>query len=133
MEVPVPRSTGQGLLLQSSCIPTIHGGQMCESGHRSNHKSPTVQYLANSSICAFESPIGDRDGRYHHLFDPRTGTSSGRYRAITVVAPNATTADALSTAFASMDVPDVKMVLTQYPSATARLTARSGEVTTLSL
>ena len=36
-------------------------------------------------------------------------------------------------AFASMDVPDVKMVLTQYPSATARLTARSGEVTTLSL
>ena len=29
MEVPVPRSTRQGLLLQSSCIPAIHGGQMC--------------------------------------------------------------------------------------------------------
>jgi len=75
----------------------------------------------------------DRDGRYHHLFDPRTGTSSRRYRAITVVALNDTTADALSTAFASMDLPDIKMVLTQYPSATASLTARSGEVTTLSL
>jgi hypothetical protein len=23
---------GQGLLLQSFCIPAIHGGQMCESG-----------------------------------------------------------------------------------------------------
>ena len=25
--------TWQGLLLQSYCIPAIHGGQMCESGH----------------------------------------------------------------------------------------------------
>ncbi len=33
MDVQVPRSTWQGLLLQSSCIPAIHGGQMCESGH----------------------------------------------------------------------------------------------------
>ena len=32
--------------------------EMCESGHRTNHKSPTVQYLANSSIRGFESPIG---------------------------------------------------------------------------
>ncbi len=31
---------------------------MCESGHRSNHKSPTAKYLANSPICAFDSPIG---------------------------------------------------------------------------
>ncbi len=28
-DVQVPRSTGQGLLLQSFCIPAIHGGQMC--------------------------------------------------------------------------------------------------------
>jgi len=33
MDVQVPRSTWQGLLLQSFCIPAIHGGQMCESGH----------------------------------------------------------------------------------------------------
>jgi hypothetical protein len=32
MDVQVPRSTWQGLLLQSFCIPAIHGGQMCESG-----------------------------------------------------------------------------------------------------
>ena len=40
-DVQVPRSTG-----------------MCESGHRTNHKSPTVGYLANSSIRGFDSPIG---------------------------------------------------------------------------
>ena len=33
---------------------------MCESGHRSIHKSPTTQYLANSPTCAFDSPIGRR-------------------------------------------------------------------------
>ncbi len=32
--------------------------RMCESGHRTSHKSSTVQYLANSSICGFDSPIG---------------------------------------------------------------------------
>jgi hypothetical protein len=32
MDVLVPRSTWQGLLLQSFCISAIHGGQMCESG-----------------------------------------------------------------------------------------------------
>ena len=30
---------------------------MCESGHRTSHKSPTVEYFANSSIRGFESPI----------------------------------------------------------------------------
>ena len=67
-------------------------------------------------------------GRHHHLFDPSTGTSTRRYRGITVVAANATTADALSTGFASMDIDDVKQALRHYPSATARLTTHTGEV-----
>jgi len=39
-------------------------------------------------------------GGGHHLFDPRTGQSPGHWRAVTVLAPTAETADALSTAFA---------------------------------
>ena len=70
----------------------------------------------------------EETGRHHHLFDPRTGTSTRRYRGITVVAANATTADALSTGFASMDIDDVKRVLRHYPSATARLTTHTGEM-----
>ncbi len=38
------------------------------------------------------------DGRWHHLIDPRTGHSAAGLRAVTVEAPTATEADALSTA-----------------------------------
>ncbi|MBC8339968.1 MAG: FAD:protein FMN transferase [Rhodospirillales bacterium] len=40
----------------------------------------------------------DSSGRHHHLFDPASGDSPGHYRAVSVSAPDATTADALSTA-----------------------------------
>jgi thiamine biosynthesis lipoprotein len=44
----------------------------------------------------------DRAGRHHHLFDPRTGRSAQDFFSVTVIAPRATTADALSTAIAVM-------------------------------
>jgi len=73
----------------------------------------------------------DARGRHHHLFDPHSGASSNRYLGITVIAPTATTADALSTGFASMDVDEVKKVLRYFPSVTARITTSAGEVVTL--
>jgi FAD:protein FMN transferase len=39
----------------------------------------------------------DASGRHHHLFDPYTGKSAQHYRSVSVVAPDATTADGLST------------------------------------
>jgi len=42
----------------------------------------------------------DTAGRRHHLFDPRSGASPGWWRSVTVLAPTAEAADALSTAFA---------------------------------
>jgi thiamine biosynthesis lipoprotein len=44
--------------------------------------------------------IFDAEGRRHHLFDPRTGASPGWWQSVTVIAPTADAADALSTAFA---------------------------------
>jgi thiamine biosynthesis lipoprotein len=38
------------------------------------------------------------DGRWHHLIDPRTGRSGGGPSPVTIAAPEATVADALSTA-----------------------------------
>ena len=38
----------------------------------------------------------DRAGRFTHLFDPRTGRSPARYHSVSVIAPTATEADALS-------------------------------------
>jgi thiamine biosynthesis lipoprotein len=40
----------------------------------------------------------DPSGRHHHLLDPRTGRSRNAFRSVTVMAPRATAADALSTA-----------------------------------
>jgi len=73
----------------------------------------------------------EESGRHHHLFDPRTGKSTQRFRGITVIAPTATTADALSTAFASMDMEEVKNVLRYYPATTARIAMHTGKVLTL--
>ena len=73
----------------------------------------------------------DVRGRHHHLFDPHSGASANRYLGITVIAPTATTADALSTSFASMDMDEVKKVLRFFPSVTARITTSAGELVTL--
>jgi thiamine biosynthesis lipoprotein len=40
----------------------------------------------------------DDAGRYHHLFDPRTGRSAVGYHAVSVISRRATLSDALSTA-----------------------------------
>ena len=53
----------------------------------------------------------DRDGRFNHLLDPRSGLPSQRYESVTVVAPNATMADALSTAFSLMQIEAIRDVV----------------------
>ncbi|WP_431858416.1 FAD:protein FMN transferase [Azospirillum sp.] len=56
--------------------------------------------LADRAV-ATSSGLGtpfDASGRNHHIFDPVTGRSSHEARRVTVVARDATTADALSTA-----------------------------------
>ncbi|MDJ0944976.1 MAG: FAD:protein FMN transferase [Kiloniellales bacterium] len=45
----------------------------------------------------------DGEGRFHHLFDPRLGRSSNRYLGLSVRAPTATQADALSTGLFHLD------------------------------
>jgi thiamine biosynthesis lipoprotein len=45
----------------------------------------------------------DRTGRFHHLFDPRSGASAARWSSFSVVAATATEADALSTGFSALD------------------------------
>lgn len=58
--------------------------------------------LADRAV-ATSSPAGtvlDPAGHHHHLFDPATGRSSEGARRVSVVAPDAMLADALSTALA---------------------------------
>lgn len=53
------------------------------------------------------------DRRHNHLLDPRSGLSSHRYHSVSVVAADATTADALSTAFSLMPEADIRALSQQ--------------------
>ncbi|HPF47907.1 MAG: FAD:protein FMN transferase [Alphaproteobacteria bacterium] len=73
----------------------------------------------------------DPSGNYHHLFDPRTGKSSQLYASVTVTSLDATTADALSTAFSNTSLPEIKEVLKHFKGCSARLTHQDGTVTVI--
>ncbi len=64
--------------------------------------------LATSSGSGFQF---DAAGRFNHIFDPRSGKSSQRYRSVSVVTQKAATADALSTAFTLMAPEAISAVL----------------------
>ncbi|MFX6865385.1 FAD:protein FMN transferase, partial [Acinetobacter baumannii] len=63
----------------------------------------------------------DAKGRFTHLFDPATGRSPQRYRSVSVMAPTATEADALSTAFSLMPLSDIADIVAARPNLQARI------------
>ena len=69
-----------------------------------------------------------KDGKHHHLFDPRTGASTDIYKSVSVTAPNATTADALSTAFSALPPSDIRRVLKAHPNARAIIIGKNEEM-----
>ncbi|NIR60638.1 MAG: FAD:protein FMN transferase, partial [Gammaproteobacteria bacterium] len=68
----------------------------------------------------------ERSGRHHHLLDPGTGRSRNAYRSVTVLAPRATTADALSTALFLMPGPRAETLLRQAGADAAWLIHADG-------
>ena len=68
----------------------------------------------------------DAAGRFTHLFDPKTGLSPTRYRTVSVIAPTASEADALSTAFSLMAVPQIADIVASRPNVQARMIDSSG-------
>ena len=56
---------------------------------------------------------------YHHLFNPHSGTSANFVKAVSIIAPTATLADALSTTVAVMPKDKSKKLLSLYPTITA--------------
>jgi thiamine biosynthesis lipoprotein len=68
----------------------------------------------------------DEQGRFNHLFDPSTGACAYPARNLTVVAGQATAADALSTAFALMNEEGIKSILSRSGDAQSYITTESG-------
>jgi thiamine biosynthesis lipoprotein len=70
----------------------------------------------------------DAAGRFNHLFDPKTGHSPHIYRSVTVVASTAAAADALSTAFSLMRLPDIERMLVGLDNTAVYLILHDGTV-----
>ena len=81
--------------------------------------------------CAVASSAGgswrfDAAGSVNHLFDPRSGRSPTTLLGVTVVAPTATLADALSTAFMVMGPARARALAAQLPGVEARFVLADG-------
>lgn len=67
-------------------------------------------------------------GRHHHLFDPRTGLSTNNYKSVSVAAPSAASADALSTAFCAMTLEQIRSVLAHRVETHAIIVKHNGDI-----
>ena len=65
-------------------------------------------------------------GRFNHLLDPRSGASPPPRRTVSVIAPRATTADALATALALLPTGAARKLLAAAGPATAIVTEADG-------
>lgn len=68
----------------------------------------------------------DRSGRFHHLFDPATGTCPSAVLSATAVAPTALQADALATALAVAPPSRAKSLVRAFRATGARLVLADG-------
>ena len=88
--------------------------------------TPADEAVATS---APSGTVFDATGRAHHLFDPATGESASHLAQVTVVAPTATAADALSTALAIVPLERAQQVLDSAGRARALcLTRDDGKI-----
>lgn len=83
------------------------------------------------STSAGRGTLLDPAGRATHIFDPRSGRSTPRYRSVSVEAGNATTADAFSTAFSVMAEDDIRRVARTRAITVRVLRAASAQYVTL--
>jgi FAD:protein FMN transferase len=68
----------------------------------------------------------DASGRFHHIFDPRTGASANSLVDVAVIGPRATAADGLATAICAGGETLATTVLAAYPHTRAILTRLDG-------
>ncbi len=77
----------------------------------------------------YETRFND-DYQSHHLLDPRTGRSPEELSSVSVVAPTAMQADALSTAVFLMGLQNGKKLIERMPNTDACFITKSGKQTT---
>lgn len=84
-----------------------------------------AEALATSGSYGFRF---DPEGRFHHLFDPWSGACPQRYTSVSVLAPDASTADALATACNLLSPEAIAGLLHRAGARRAYLTMPDGAV-----
>jgi thiamine biosynthesis lipoprotein len=92
-------------------------------GHAFHRVDLEDRALATSAPSGF---VFRNNGRSHHLFDPRTGRPHALYASVSVLAPDATSADGLSTAFVQMPEPAISRTLVARRGAGVHLLHHDG-------
>lgn len=67
-------------------------------------------------------------GKFHHIFDPRTGASAAGLRDVAVIGPRATAADGLSTAIYVAGETKAPRLLAAFPGTRSIVTRADGEM-----
>ena len=73
----------------------------------------------------------DDSGRFHHIFDPRTGASANTLADAAVIGPSATIANGLATAICAGGEALAPALLAAYPGTRAILTRLDGSSITV--
>ena len=88
-------------------------------------RTVTLADRAVATSAGIASPF-EPSGRYHHLFDPATGRPATGTGQVSVIAPSATAADALSTALAVSPPARVAPLAARFPEITVLTDAATG-------
>jgi len=94
-------------------------------GRRAGQISLVNQAIASSAPSGFSF---DAAGRHHHLFDPVLGHSPDKILGVSVIAPRATDADALSTALSVMGGEAGSVLIRTVDGAHAIVTKTDGRI-----
>ncbi len=88
----------------------------------------TVEYLSECAVATsgdLERFYEYNGTRYSHIVDPRTGHGITERRAVTVIASDGATADALASAVSVLGHPGVETIERAFPEADIRLITRA--------
>ena len=89
--------------------------------------SVALESRALATSGGYGSPFS-QDGQHHHLFDPQVGRSANYHRSVSILAPDATTADALSTALAVTPRRYLKRTIANFPDVNVFRCGIDGEL-----
>lgn len=96
---------------------------------RQDDEFPDVVLEVTNKAVATSSATGfhfDEAQRFGHILDPRTGEAPALYRRVTVIADDATSADALSTAFSLMDENSIRSAMKRRADVSVDLVSADG-------